>query len=283
MSNNLKHIVEIANGFYNARGSFTVFLKLIDIGTHMSFIRLSNGNYLIIDAIQLSPQLKREIDLLTHNGSKIEAFVGTHPFHTMHIPAFHENYPNIPYYGCPRHIRQFPNIPWVGDLNDCTVRNTWSEEVELRIPDGAEFVAPLPEKSNHFSSVFVYHKASRTIHVDDTICYSAPVGFFGGLLRFAGHKDGLMTFHPSLKNVGLLPAPDAPYLFRDWVKSLLEDWKFENICTAHTANKIGGAHQMLSNLLKESEPVFEKLRDQRLKGKIEIDDTEGDKEQTECG
>lgn len=102
----------------------------------MSIIGLRNGRYLIVDTIPLDAHLKQQIDQLTDNGNKIEAVLATHPFHTLAFPAFHQAYPNAPYYGTPRHLRNLPDIKWVGDLNDCATRNKWSPEIEMRIPDG---------------------------------------------------------------------------------------------------------------------------------------------------
>ena len=104
---------------------------------------------------------------------------------------------------------------------------------------GAEFIDPQPESSNHLSSVFVYHLASRTLHVDDTIIYSDRTRF---LLKLFGLRRGTMSFHPSIKTVGLCSTPDAPYLFRDWMRKMLRDWPFENLHCAHMSVKKGGAH-----------------------------------------
>jgi hypothetical protein len=73
---------------------------------------------------------------LTENGTKIEAVLATHPFHTLAFPAFHKSYPALKYYGTPRHLKNQPEIGWVGDLNDCKTRALWSPEVEMRIPAG---------------------------------------------------------------------------------------------------------------------------------------------------
>ena len=127
---------------------------------------------------------------------------------------------------------------------------------------GAEFVAPTPEASNHFNSVFVLHKESKTIHVDDTIMYSENPGF---LLKLAGFRHGTMCFHPSIKGPGLYPTAEAPFQFRDWIKSLLVDWDFENICAAHFANKIGGAKALLEETLNKAEPLFNKLSEKNKK------------------
>lgn len=43
-------------------------------------------------------------------------------------------------YGCPRHLRRMPEIPWAGSLLDCEVRGKWSPEVEMRIPNGERHV-----------------------------------------------------------------------------------------------------------------------------------------------
>jgi len=253
-------VQEIGPGFFNFRGSYKIVIGLIDIGTHMSLIRLSTGRFLVVDAIPITDTIKAELDKLTDNGTKIEAFIASHPFHTLSIPSFHKFYPQAAFYGCPRHLKKFPEITWSGDLNDCNARNKWSPEVEMRVPTGSEFISPMPEKSNHFSCVFVYHKASRTIHVDDTIMYCPHPGF---LLKLGGFRDDSMSFHPSMKNVGLQPHANAPLEFRDFVNDVLKDWDFDNICTAHMGNKVGGAKPQLQQLLKDSESMLNKLAEKR--------------------
>jgi len=143
---------------------------LVDIGTHMSIIKLSTGKFLVISTVPLAPDLKQELDALTEGGSKIEAVIATHPFHTLAFPPFFQSYPKAAYYGTPRHSRRQKDIPWAGLVNDPAVLNKWeSEGVFLRIPDGGEFAAPVPEEYNHWSSLWVFHKDSKSIHIDDTI------------------------------------------------------------------------------------------------------------------
>ena len=121
---------------------------------------------------------------------------------------------------------------------------------------GAEFVSPQPDLSNHFVSVFVYHPASRTLHVNDTIIFADKPRL---LLKLFGFKDGAITFHPSIRSSGLYSTREAPYLFRDWMHRLLRDWPFENICCAHFGIKIGDAHANVVALLEGTEPLFDKL------------------------
>jgi len=260
---------EIGPGFFNIRGHFKMVANLVDIGTHMSLLRLSNGKFLVIDTIPLTDQIKADIDALTNNGENITAVLATHPFHTLSFAAFYTAYPKAAYYGTPRHLKRLVQIPWQGSLDDCKLRDKWSPEVEMRIPAGAEFVEPLPEKSNHFSCVFVFHRASKTLHVDDTIMYSENPGF---LLKLAGFKKGSMSFHPSIKGVGLYPHPDAPFAFRDFIKDVLKDWNFDNLCAAHLGAKIGGAHTQLKEVLDNAEKLFNQLSEKKKKS-IPADET----------
>ena len=75
-------------------------------------------------------------------------------------------------------------------------KDLFSPDLDFRIPAGAEYVLPLPARSNHLSNVFVLHKQSKTIHNDDCVlCIEHPPV----LMRLMGYKNGDMHFHPSLK------------------------------------------------------------------------------------
>jgi hypothetical protein len=251
-----KRIVEIGPGFYNIRSGFKSFKGLVNIGTHMSIIRLNNGSFVAIDTVELDDELKAEIDQLTNNGQNLSTVIATHPFHTLAFNGFYHAYPNAQYIGTPRHIRNIKSIPWAADISQEEVRGRWAPDIEMRIPAGSEFNAPHPEPINHFNSVWVYHRASSTIHIDDTVCYFENPGL---LLKAAGKKHDHMEFHISLSGPGLYPTPDAPKIFKKWVHDVLNDWDFNNMCTAHTGNKIGGAKEALRHTLEKAEPTFQKL------------------------
>ena len=125
-------------------------------------------------------------------------------------------------------------------------------------------MAPKPEKSNHMSGLVVLHRASRTIHVDDTFMCSHDPGF---LMKVAGFKDGTLWFHTSLKGPGLYPTPEAPLHFSTWVQSLIDEWDFVNICTAHNGNKLGDAKQALQHTLDRSQEALQKLSKKNAAGK----------------
>ena len=249
-------LYQIGPEFWNIRAHFKILGKLVDIETQMSIVQLRNGKFLIIDTVEMNDRLRQQLDQLTNNGDNIEAVLATHPFHTLAFPAFYQLYPKAAYYGTPRHLRRLTEIPWVGSLDDCHLRKKWEPDVYMRIPAGAEFINPQPESTNHFISVFVYHPASRSLHVDDTIMYASQPGF---LLRLFGFKNGAIAFHPSITTSGLHPTAEAPYLFRDWMRQVLQDWPFENICCAHLGVKIDGARADVTNLLNNAESLFAKL------------------------
>lgn len=148
-------IRSFGNGFWNVRVPFQV--SLLEIGTHMSLVQLSNGNFLIIDTVAVNDQLKKEIDDLTNNGTKIEAVVAVHPFHTLAYSNFYKMYPNAKYYGTPRHLRILPEINWAGQLDNAdnsALLSKWAPDVEFRIPAG---VVSIPSKRNRsISSTFNY-------------------------------------------------------------------------------------------------------------------------------
>eukprot|EP01127_Copromyxa_protea_P004300 TRINITY_DN1417_c0_g1_i2.p2 TRINITY_DN1417_c0_g1~~TRINITY_DN1417_c0_g1_i2.p2 ORF type:complete len:293 (-),score=40.24 TRINITY_DN1417_c0_g1_i2:1203-2081(-) len=256
VSSTSSRLVQVGPGFWNIRGSFKVLAGIVNIGTHMSIVQLSSGKFLVVDTIPLDPELKSEIDALTNNGRDMEAVIATHPFHTLAFNGFYEAYPDVPFYGTPRHLRNIKNIPWFGCIGDPQVMATWLPDVELRIPDGAEWERPVPESTNHFNCCWVYSPAAKTVHVDDTFNYVADPPF---IARIVGLSKDQLSFHPSMHGPGLHHTEQAPYEFKAWLEQVLNDWDFDNMCCAHVENKIGGAHAAVKQALLEAEPTLEKL------------------------
>ena len=243
--------VETGPGFWNLH----VPLRMgpggvVDISTHMSAAALPNGRFLIVDAAKMDAEQKKQFDEVSQNGELIDAVIFTHPFHTLAIlPAFVAAYPACKVYGMPRHLRIFPDIPWAGCLDKCTTRKLWEPDVVLSIPNGVQYDNPIPNSTNHFACCWVFHRASKTVHVDDSVnCWANP----GLLIRFAlGAKRGRLQFHRSLvTGAALLPEPGSAEACRTWFSSTPLTWDFDSLVTAHDSGVLGGARQQLRELLE---------------------------------
>jgi len=47
------NVINIGGGFYNIRGSLKMVAGLIDIGVHMSLLKLASGKFLVFDTIAI--------------------------------------------------------------------------------------------------------------------------------------------------------------------------------------------------------------------------------------
>jgi hypothetical protein len=220
-------MLRVAEDFMNIRGSFKVG-GLVDIGTQCSLVRRANGKFVFLDSYTLSDAVQREVDALTDGRKNVEAILNLHPFHTVHVRATHERYPDAKLFGTARHLSIFPDLPWqTARTEQARLHRLFEEDFEFSVPQGVDFISA--NANVHFSSVLALHRASRTIHVDDTLMYvrlPLPV-------RMLGFADVLL-FHPTLQQA-LEKRKGAGEDFRDWARGLAERWSdAENLCAAHT-------------------------------------------------
>jgi hypothetical protein len=250
-------ITAIGEGFWNIRGSFRI-AGLVDIGTHISLIRRGNGKFVFLDSYTLSAAQAQAIDELTGGGKKIEAILNLHPFHTVHVRAMHERYPQAKLVGTARHLERFPELPWEKlRSEDTKLHARYADDLDFSVPRGVDFISDNPNV--HFSSVLALHRASRTIHVDDTLMYlRLPLP-----LRLLGMPDTL-SFHPTLA-AALEKHTGAAQQFRAWAEELIERWKSaENLCAAHTAaltdagNRGGSIHARMLKALRKADATLRK-------------------------
>ena len=184
---------------------------------------------MLLDSYSLDSRARRQVAELTRDGKDIEAILNVHPFHTVHVKRMHELYPKAALYGTERHLARFPDLPWRKTrTEDEKLHEKFSADLEFSVPRGVDFI---PEDENlHFSSVMVYHPASRTMHVDDTLNYLR----LPSLVRAVGLGDSV-AFHPTLAKV-LEKRAGAADEFEAWARDLINRWrKAENLCAAHTA------------------------------------------------
>lgn len=221
-------ILPVADGFWNIRGSFKI-AGILDIGTHASLLRRRSGKFVFLDGLSLSGPVAQDLDALTRGGEDVEAVLHVHPFHTVNVERMHAQYPHARLYGTSRHLARFPVLPWERTrTEDPETHALFADDLDFSVPRGVELVPA--DENVHFSSVLVRHRATRTIHVDDTLTYlRMPLP-----LRLLGLKDRT-SFHVMLAKA-LEKRPGAAKDFRLWAEELADRWgDTENLCTAHTA------------------------------------------------
>ncbi|MEM7182001.1 MAG: hypothetical protein AAF518_13875 [Spirochaetota bacterium] len=224
----MNEILAIDGGFWNIR-DFFYLNRFVDIKTHCSLVQRKNGNFVLLDACTLPPAIKEKVDQLTDGGKRLEAILHLHPFHTVHVENMHKIYPNAALYGTARHISRAPKLPWEKPRTESPeLHALFAEDLAFTVPQGVDFISQ--NENLHFSSVLAYHKASKTIHVDDTLMFSK----LPGLLQMVGLKN-VLNFHPTLALV-LQKRKDAVDEFENWVGELVANWQgAQNLCAAHTA------------------------------------------------
>lgn len=249
MANN---ILQVSDDFWNFRGSFKIG-GLIDIGTQASLVRLDSGKFVFLDSYSFDSAARRKIDELTRGGQDVEAVINLHPFHTVHVRKMHAQYPVAVQYGTARHHQRFPDLPWARiKSEDAALHEKYAGDFDFSIPRGVDFISD--DQNVHFSSVLAYHRASRTIHSDDTLMYLK----LPALARLVGLGDDV-SFHIMLAKA-LERREGATRDFRDWATDLTEQWKdAENLCAAHTSallaieNRGASIHDRIVRALKKVE------------------------------
>ncbi|MCU0682587.1 MAG: hypothetical protein MUF34_10105 [Polyangiaceae bacterium] len=233
MTNGL--VIEVDDGFWNLRGSYKV-AGLVELGTHMSLVRLASGRYVALDACGLGPETRAFIDEKTGGGEALEAVLHLHPFHTLHVRALHELYPRAQLYGTARHHTQLADLSWGPLLTDEPALHTrFAADFDFSVPRGVDLVTPNPKV--HFGSVLAIHRATQTLHVDDTVIYAR----LPGPLRAFGRD--VTRFHPALGGA-LRREPGATVAFRGWARELIgRAATLRNLCAAHSSTLLGRSNE----------------------------------------
>lgn len=231
-------VQEIADGFWNIRGSFKV-LGFVDLGTQASLVKLKSGKFVLLDCVPLEGGARSQVMRLTEDGKSLEAIINLHPFHTLHCKKVVELFPDATLYGTARHHTKRSNLDWAPEKTETAAfAERYAEDFDFMVPRGVDFI---PDNENlHFSSVLAFHRASKTLHVDDTVNYVALP-----LVK-------KLNFHPSLGGV-LQRRKEAAQEFRDWAGELIERCKtVQHICTAHMRRPDPGQFSPIAEELRQA-------------------------------
>jgi hypothetical protein len=226
------NMIQVSEDFWNVRGSYKIG-GVIDVGTQASLVRLASGKFVFLDSYSLNSATRRKVGELTRDGKDIKAILNVHPFHTVHVRKMHALYPDAKLYGTARHLTRFPDLPWAGkSTEDPALHDRFAGDFEFSVPRGVDFISD--DQNVHFSSVLVWHPASKTIHSDDTLMYIR----LPGLMRLFGLGDAV-RYHPTLAKA-LEKRAGAATDFREWAAELNDRWAdAENLCAAHTGALLG--------------------------------------------
>jgi hypothetical protein len=119
----------------------------------------------------------------------------------------HQAFPGAKLYGTARHKTKLPDLPWEsGLIEESSTQAQFSDDLDFSMPQGVDFISS--NESIHFSSVLCYHKATKTVHVDDTFMF-VPTPKAAEIIGF---KEGTLQLHPTL--AGAPRAAAAPKAYR---------------------------------------------------------------------
>ncbi|MCH2486208.1 MAG: hypothetical protein MK010_00475 [Erythrobacter sp.] len=220
-------IEHLADGFWRIAGEMKI-AGVLDFGTHASLVRLANGNFVFLDSYTLPPDLHREVMRLVGD-AKVEAILNLHPYHTLHCEWMHAAFPDAALLGTARHLERLPALPWQETrCEDEALAERYGADFAFSTPKGVPMVCS--DESVHFSSVLALHRASGTLHVDDTLVYldkGPPLSLLPMNRR--------LGFHPTLEKA-LHPEAGAADQFREWAIALGVDWAdTRRMAAAHNA------------------------------------------------
>jgi hypothetical protein len=228
------NVIEVADGFWNIRGSFKI-AGLYDLGTHASLVRRASGKLVLLDACSIEGETRRWLGEETRDGEELEAILHLHPFHTLHVKSVHEAFPRAKLYGTARHHAKLGDLPWEPLLTeDAALHALFRDDFGFSVPRGVDFI---PKDENlHFASVLAFHHASKTLHVDDTLIHMRmpwPIRLF---------RSDMTRLHPTLAKV-LEQRKGAVSDFRAWASELVERTRdVQNLCAAHSTTLLASTN-----------------------------------------
>lgn len=185
-----------------------------EFGARMTVIRLENGKLFIHSPIELSPELKQELDKLGEIGFVVSPFKR----HYMHLKEFFVAYPNARFYAPPNFkFGSLPEVHFSGRLKH-TPRAEWTKDLDQTAIRGNALV----------DEIVFLHKPSRSLILTD-LCFNIPADrskttqVIAGVLGVKQQLAPSRTFKLMTRNRTLL---------RQSIRKILK-WDFDRVIIAH--------------------------------------------------
>jgi hypothetical protein len=230
----------LADDFWHIRGEFRI-AHIVNVGTQMSLVRRSTGAFVLLDSYEPDAADQDELLALTDGGLQIDAVLNLHPFHTLHCDFAQQWLPHARLIGTRRHHHHLPHLRWDPALiEDMATHRQFDNTLDFSIPSGVDFISD--DEDVHVGSVIARHRASGTVHCDDTLNILDLPSLAQMLVP--GPK---LRFHPALAKA-LEKRSGAADDYIGWANALARDWAdTRTVCAAHI-----GVHTLAGETFAEA-------------------------------
>lgn len=245
-------IHDLGKGFWTIRGDLKMG-GVLNVGTQAALIRLSGGGFAMLDSYPLTGAIRERVMQLTDQGQAVRAVLNLHPFHTLHCASIAQDFPDAKLYGSKRHWAKHPTLAWQAEpVESPQVAAMFADDLSFSMPAGIDYISN--NESVHAGSLLSWHKASKTLHVDDTINL-IPVPRL--LKRF--FPKPRVFLHPTMSKA-LLPETGSVCDLRNWVQDLAAQCQdLRHLCAAHSGLRSFKSGEFSQELLAAFRRIEDKL------------------------
>jgi hypothetical protein len=245
-------IHDLGKGFWTIRGDLKMG-GVLNVGTQAAIVHLSGGGFAMLDSYHLTGAIRDRVMQLTDQGRGVRAVLNLHPFHTLHCASTAQDFPNAKLYGSKRHRSKHPDLAWQPEtVESPQVAAMFADDLSFLMPAGIEYISN--NESVHAGSLLAWHKASATLHVDDTINLM-PVPRV--LKRF--FPKPRVFLHPTMSKA-LQPEAGSVRDFRNWVQDLATQCQdLRHLCAAHSGLRNFKSGEFSQELLAAFRRIEDKL------------------------
>ncbi|QND63114.1 DUF4336 domain-containing protein [Mesorhizobium loti] len=173
---------EFGPGIWIADGPTVTAAAGFHYPTRMAVIRLSGGGLFIWSPVELTDELRAEVDAL----GEVRFLIPPNSLHHVFLGDWQQSYPNAKVYAPPGLREKRRDIRFDGDLND-TPDTDWADDLDQVVMRGNRIT----------TEIVFFHHASRTVLFTDLIQHFRP-GWFKGWRALVARLDLMVAVEPSV-------------------------------------------------------------------------------------